>query len=65
MSTYKVSNLSGCLNFVQNNKYVDKILIGVDNINQLEEILRVETNKKIKFTNFDINDEKLINPARW
>jgi len=65
MSTYKVSNLSGCLNFVQNNKYVDKILIGVDNINQLKEILRVKTNKKIKFTNFDIKDEKLINPSRW
>ncbi|MDC1091452.1 aldo/keto reductase [Candidatus Pelagibacter ubique] len=65
MSTYKVSNLSGCLNFVQNNKYVDKILIGVDNINQLEEILKVKTNKKIKFRNFDIKDEKLINPARW
>lgn len=65
MSNYKVSNLSGCLNFVLNNKYIDKILIGVDNLNQLKEILRVKHNDKIKFINFDIKDEKLIDPSIW
>jgi len=65
MSNYKVSNLSGCLNFVLNNKYIDKILIGVDNLNQLKEILRVKHNDKIKFINFDIKDEKLIDPSTW
>lgn len=65
MSDHQVSNLSGCLNFVQNNKYIDQILIGVDNIKQLKEISNVKTNKKIKYPNIFSKNEKLINPSKW
>ena len=65
MSHHQVSNLSGCLNFVQNNKYIDQILIGVDNIKQLKEITNVKTNKKIKYPNICSKNEKLINPSKW
>ncbi len=65
MDRNKVSNLSGCLNFVQNNRYIDKILIGVDNIDQLREIVNIKSNKRIKFPNINVKNQKLINPSRW
>lgn len=60
-----VSNLNGCINFVQKNKNIDKILLGIDKISHLEEILNVNLNKKIKFPNIYSRDEKLINPSKW
>jgi predicted aldo/keto reductase-like oxidoreductase len=65
MSRYQISNLSGCLNFVQNNKYIDKILIGVDDIEQLKEIINIKSNKKIKFPNIFVKNRKLIDPSKW
>lgn len=65
MSSYEISNVSGCLNFVQNNKYIDKILIGVDDIGQLKEIINIKSNKKIKFPNIFVRNKKLIDPSEW
>ena len=61
----EVSNLNGCINFVQKNKNIDKILIGIDNISQLKEIVNVKLNKRIKFPNINSRVEKLINPSKW
>jgi aryl-alcohol dehydrogenase-like predicted oxidoreductase len=61
----KISNLSACYNFIKNNKYIDKILIGVDNYSQLKEIIRVRGNRNIKFPDIFVKDEKLINPSKW
>ena len=65
MSYYRLSNLNGCLNFVENNKYIDKILIGVDNVNQLKEIISFKREENIKFPKIFIKDKKLINPSKW
>lgn len=65
MSYYQISNIEGCLNFVEKNRYIDKILIGVDNIIQLKEILDVKYSKKIKFPNIHVKNEKLIDPSKW
>ena len=65
MSDYKISNLNGCLNFILKNNYIDKILVGVDNINQLKEIINTKLDNKIKFPIINIKDEKLINPSKW
>ena len=65
MSYYKISNLNGCLNFILKNNNIDKILVGVDNINQLKEIINTKLNKKIKFPIINIKNEKLINPSKW
>lgn len=62
---YKISKITGCLNFIQNNKYINKILIGVDNVNQLKEILSIRTIKKINFPNIEVQNEKLIDPSKW
>jgi DNA-binding Lrp family transcriptional regulator len=65
MSYYQISNLEGCLNFIEKNRSIDKILIGIDNVIQLQEILDVKYNKKIKFPNIYVKNEKLIDPSRW
>ncbi len=65
MAYYKLSNLSGCYNFVEKNKYINKILIGIDNIDQLREIVNIKSNKRIKFPNINVKNQKLINPSRW
>ena len=62
---YKISKISGCLNFVHSIKQIDKILIGVDNVSQLKEILSVKFIKKINFPNIEVQNEKLINPSKW
>jgi aryl-alcohol dehydrogenase-like predicted oxidoreductase len=65
MSYYQISNLEGCLNFIEKNRCIDKILIGIDNDIQLKEILDAKYNKKIKFPNIYIKNEKLIDPSKW
>lgn len=62
---YKTSNLNGCLNFIEKNKYIDKILLGVNNLDQLKEICSFKYNEKIKFPNIYVKDERLINPSKW
>jgi predicted aldo/keto reductase-like oxidoreductase len=64
MSKNKLSSLNGCINFVQNNKNIDKILIGIDNISHLKEIVNVKS-QKIKLPNINIRNQKLINPSKW
>ena len=44
-SKNNVDKLASCINFVDSVKFIDKIIIGINNLNQLNEILRV---KKVK-----------------
>ena len=63
----KLSPLAACLNFVILNKYVKKVVVGVDNSNQLEDIVRlkVNTRKNYDFQQLNCFDEKIINPSKW
>jgi len=63
----KLSPLAACLNFVILNKYVKKVVVGVDNSNQLEDIVRlkVNTKKNYNFQRLNCVDEKIINPSKW
>ena len=65
MSYYNVSNLKGCLNFIDKNKYINKILVGVDNLDHLKEIVNFKRKKNMIFPRFDFKNEKLINPSKW
>ena len=65
MKYQNISKLSGCLNFVQRNRNINKILLGVDNLEQLLEIYNIKFNKKIKYPKNYIKSEKLINPSLW
>ena len=59
------NNLSACLSFVFTNKYLDKILIGVNTKKNLEEILSTKIDKKTIFPNFGTKDKRLLNPVYW
>jgi len=60
-----LSSLEACLNFVFALDKVDKILIGVSSINQLNEILKLELRKEFIAKNFNCSDELLLNPSMW
>ncbi len=59
----KISRFSACINYVLNFK-IDKILFGINDYNQLNEILRFKKiHKKIPF--FLIKRKNLIDPIYW
>lgn len=61
------NKLETSLGFVKNIREVDKIIVGVTSKNELQEICS-QYNKNtegIDFSQFKINDEKFINPAKW
>lgn len=65
---YKMNDLA--LNYVCNQKNIDKVLIGVDNVHQLESnILSEKKNIKKELTNnievIDVKETKLLNPSNW
>jgi aryl-alcohol dehydrogenase-like predicted oxidoreductase len=65
---YKMNDLA--LNYVCNQKNIDKVLIGVDNVHQLESnILSEKKNIKKELTNsieaIDVEEIKLLNPSNW
>lgn len=60
----KLSLLEYALNFVLNNKELDKILVGIDSVKQLTEIINAyKLNVDLKA--FKIDDIKLLNPSNW
>ncbi len=62
----KISNLNACINYVFNFKEVDKIIIGVSNLQQIKEIFNAVQNKTKLFPkNLFSNDQNLINPIKW
>lgn len=67
----KESNISAlqlCLQFIFNQKIIDKYIIGVDNIFQLEQITRLIENlkyQKMTVDQFDCDDENLTDPRFW
>ncbi len=60
-----------CLNFVYNNRFINKIILGHDNREQLMENLNaLRCNEKIsglmeELGTFIVNDENIINPVKW
>ena len=58
-----VDKLASCINFIDSVRFIDKIIIGINNINQLKEILRV---KKSKYPKKILSkNKKLIKPYLW
>lgn len=66
LSDNHLSPLQGCIRYVYNQPYVDKIVVGVDSLSQMIEI--IECNKEIPlptFNDISTNDLQLINPSLW
>jgi len=60
-----------CMNFVLTNPYIDKVLIGVDSLKQLEENIRAidyynkVENLKEMLSRLELNNEEILLPCRW
>ena len=69
ISDQKLSPLEGCLAYVDANKEIDCIVIGVQSVKQLQAIINAKSviGKKIKkpFPVLGECDTNLINPSNW
>jgi hypothetical protein len=55
-----------CLNFFKNLKYVDKLVVGVSSIQEMQEIINVLKNNKKSFPRKIFScSKKLLEPRLW
>ena len=64
--TNNLTALQACLSFVLSNPDIDRVVVGVDSLSQLQEILAATTIEVVKPPDkLCCDDPDLINPARW
>ena len=61
----KLNSLSESLNFVNQQKHIKKIIIGVRSKSQLDKILNVNFFKKKDYSEFKNSNINLIDPRKW
>jgi len=62
----RLSSLQACLAFVFNQTNLNGIIVGCDNANQLNQILKSQKQKKnFILPNLNIRNKKLIDPREW
>ena len=62
----KLNSLTEIINFLSNFKFINKIVIGVKNEHQLNQILNTKIYKNKKnFDKFKSNNIQLIDPRKW
>ena len=58
--------VEACLAFPRSFCEIDRVIVGVDNVNQFKQILLATDRKSInEFPDLRCEDENLINPAKW
>ena len=66
LHTNNLTALQACLRFVLSNPDIDRVVVGVDSLSQLQEILAATTVDSINLPDkLCCDDPNLINPARW
>ena len=61
-----LTKIQTCLNFVTSFRDIDKIIVGINSINDLEEISNCLVKKKIRYPNqIYSNSLTLIDPRKW
>lgn len=66
LDTHGISPLQACISYLSQNSKVDKIVVGVDNLQQLEQIVDAAAKPTVDIPDFfQSTDEELINPSRW
>jgi aryl-alcohol dehydrogenase-like predicted oxidoreductase len=64
--TIGLNPLQACLDFVLSNPDIDRVVVGVDRLSQLQEILAATKIEAVKpHDHLCCDDPDLINPARW
>ena len=55
-----------CLRYVLSNSYIDKVVVGSDNFNQLKQLANTKGILKLNVNNLNASTEiNLINPSKW
>ena len=69
LQKYGMSLLEGALGFIQQVNEIDVVLCGVNNANQLQNIIKVinvnSNAKEIAYETFAINQDAYVNPSLW
>jgi glutamate-1-semialdehyde aminotransferase/aryl-alcohol dehydrogenase-like predicted oxidoreductase len=61
----KISKLESCLSFIASKKYIDGFIIGIDNLSQVKDILKIKKLKKPNFFFPAMKDLNLIDTRLW
>jgi hypothetical protein len=62
----KISKKHACLSLIKNYSKIDKLIIGVNNYQQIKENLELIKLKSIKIpTHLQVKSKRLINPKLW
>lgn len=60
-----VSRIGACINFIKNYKFINKIVVGIDNKSQLKKIIKVMSENQYEVPkNFKLNNYNLIDPRK-
>ena len=66
LNSYKIKPIDACVNFLRQFREIDKIIVGIDSLTQLEEVLlSSKKSMQINFPDFSSEDLELINPSNW
>jgi aryl-alcohol dehydrogenase-like predicted oxidoreductase len=58
--------LQACLRYVTNLSVIDRVVVGLDNVRQLNEIVEAAEGKLLSLPKFNtLQDPRLINPSSW
>ena len=61
-----ITRLEACVNYVKHSKYIDHIILGINNNDHLIEILKaLKIKKKFNLTKFAFTNKNLIDPRKW
>ena len=61
-----LNSFTACLYFISSIKFVKKIVVGVDNYFQLQDIMNLKFNKKkYNFKQLSCLNKNLIDPTNW
>lgn len=68
-SWLKINNIDSfkaCLSFIYSLKFIDKIIVGIDNVNQFNKIINFKlSKKKLNFKLLNCTKNNLIDPRTW
>ena len=62
----KISRLEAAVSFILQKTCIDKFIVGLEDKDQLKEILNIKLKKKVyRYPNLNIKDKKILNPYYW
>jgi len=66
LTCHDISSVEACLAFPLSYPEIDRVVVGADNLKQLEQIINAANRQPINdLPNLQSEDETLINPAQW